>query len=693
MDRSTLSMPFSPLWVIVCLLVGGIYAFLLYHKKGPWNKRTNVILAVLRFLSVSTICILLLDILLRQVKNTIESPIVVLAIDNSSSIRSNTDSTSRMKLMNDLQQLSTQLTKEGKIVEYEFFDKNHSKDSVTFEYPTSNLDALIQQLKSKREGRNLSSTVLISDGIYNSGISPAYGKYGIPIHTVGIGDTTTKEDLVLYAIGHNKIAYLNNDFPIKAEVKNIGFVGESVEVLLKNKGKIIDKKTIKVSKDNQINEVVFYASSKQAGLQHFVVEVKNKEGEFTFSNNQQHAYIDVLDSKEKVLIVAMAPHPDIKAIKRVLELKSTLEITTHIVMLEENKIPQGKFDLIIYHQLPNIKGIGRNLISQLHQTDASELYIIGNQTNFSEFNTLNGNVNIIVRQGKTDEVTPFLNTKFQKFKLEEGSSKTVLDYPPVFVPFGDFKVKGGVDVLMKQRLGTLETEKPLITVNTKASKKTGVILGDGIWRWRMYEGRDKKETVVFDDIIQKLVTLLSEKNDKRKFRVSTPKNEFIQGEKVRFIAEAYNEIYEEVYNYQVSLQLKNEQEQVKKYKFSVNESSNTFSLNTLEAGIYTYTATAKINGKLERYTSEFVVKKLNRELLNVQADFELLRKISKNNKGKFFNANDITSIYQSLQGEKTKDMVYSDEEEFKLIEFKWIFFFILFLFTAEWSIRKAMGGY
>jgi hypothetical protein len=54
-----------------------------------------------------------------------------------------------------------------------------------------------------------------------------------------------------------------------------------------------------------------------------VVQLVGQPEEFTAQNNSRDAYIEVIDGKEKILLLAAAPHPDIKAIKSALEKNET----------------------------------------------------------------------------------------------------------------------------------------------------------------------------------------------------------------------------------------------------------------------------------------------------------------------------------------------------------------------------------
>jgi hypothetical protein len=683
---------YSSWFIILCILTGLGYAYLLYQKKSPWNKNTNYFLAALRFLLVSLLAFLLLGPLIKFFKNYEEKPTVVLAIDNSQSIALTENPEKLTILKTNLASLKEKLEDASIEVSVQTLDNTTSSDKLkdlSFNYASSNLSGLLNGVQSNYENRNLAGIILISDGIYNQGNAPTYVQYNIPVHTVGIGDTVPKTDLNLKTVVYNKLSYKNNTFPIVAEIYNKGFGNQSTQVSLKQGTKLIDTKTISFRSDNEINKVEFYTSSSETGMQHYIIEVKPLKGEFTLRNNVAHAYIDIIENKEKILLVAPSPHPDIKAIRAAIEKKENYDFHLYIPGISEYK--EDKYDLYILDQLPDYTGTAKNITDKILKDDNSVLFIIGNQTNLNQFNNTNKVLNVLSRQGQKDLVTPAFNNSFDRFITETENQSVINNYPPLIAAYGEYNLKENADVLMYQKIGNVTSSRPLIVVS--ADRKQAVIAGEGLWQWRQHEYLETQDNKVFDKFIGNLVQYLSAKEDKRKFRVYPITNEFLITDQVFFETEIYNDLFEKVYGQKIDLKITDEEGKSTSYSFANGENNSRFEVKGLKQGVYKYIATTELGGKPEKSEGRFTIKELMLEALNTTADYELLRQLSAKNNGRFVTASNLNQLAEVIINSKPKTILHTNEELLELVSIPWIFFLFLMLASTEWFLRKYKGGY
>lgn len=621
---------------------------------------------------------------------------MVLAVDNSQSLLRPKDSTYIQNTKQQLGQLVSQLKAlpiDLKIASLSDTRGDLQLANLVFDQPTTNLSQLIQGIQSDFTNKNISGIILATDGIYNQGIDPNYAVPSVPLYTIGLGDTIPQKDIRIKSLLYNRITYIGNKFPVVVELHHFGFSGRKINLSIFQNNKLIDKKVVQFNNLKGNYDVEFLLEAMNKGLQHYKVQAEYLEEEFTKENNIAHAYIEVLDNKEKILIAAASPHPDIKALRSAFEKKDNYQITTYVAGIDN--YVEDKYDLIVFYQIPNINKANQDVFSKLAQKDVPILYVVGNQTNLKDFNTGNKQLSIDARFGQTDNVTAAFNDQFEKFTLEEDDKKTIASYPPLMVPYGNFNLpnKGNGDIILFQKIGNTISSKPLFTYLNINGKKSGFIFGEGFWQWRLFELMETSNSKTFDKLISNLVQLVSSKDDKRKFRCFPTNNEFSTYESVFFETEVYNDIYERIYNNKVDLKISDENNKVYPYSFVTNQQSPKFEIKGLSQGVYKYEATTVLSGKVEKSKGEFTIQNYNLEALNTTADHEMLRNLSDKTGGKYFHQTNMNVIVELVKAKNLKSVMYTTEELNDIINLPWIFFIILVLVCLEWFIRKYKGSY
>jgi len=698
MQVQKLLFEYSPWFILVCIIIGIGYAYLLYSKSGPWSQTLNRILFAVRFILVTILCILFLSPLLKQVKNSIEEPIYVIAIDNSSSVSQIMDTSELQQLKTELQSVAQYLEEKNHQIEVRTLNEKMSINQIqqiNFDQPMTHLSETLRDIQNDYEGRNLGGVLLISDGIYNQGISPAYIPYNFEISTLGLGDTIPKNDINLRNLIYNRIAYQGNRYPLIAELVNNGFAGKQLTVNVSMDGKVVASENLQLTERNSYKSVQFLIEAKKKGLKHLIVSIEPQDGEFTTENNVKHAYIDILGGREKILILAPAPHPDIKAIRSAIESNKNYE--THLWIpgiIEPEQSQQGEsFDLAILHQLPEKQTRFNDILNDRVLEDAAKWYIVGSKTNLVAFNRANPIISISNRGFQTDKVTPYINKNFELFTLEEDIHEIVEEYPPVTVPFGDYTLKRKSEILLYQKVGRIGTSKPLLVFQEFEGKKSAVMMGEGIWKWRMNEYALHQQHTVFNTIITKLVQYLSTKEDRRKFRVYPIENQVNENMPVVLKTETYNDLYENIYGNKVDLIITNERGETYNYSYVTSELNDTYKVSGLEQGIYNFSASTVVQGNRETSSGEFTIRELQVEQLNLTANHQLLKRLSYQTGGYFFNFSEIPALRANLESRKARGIIHTEEEFLPIINLRWILALLILLVSMEWFVRKYSGGY
>ncbi len=691
--RSELFLQSSPWFILLCLLAGSAYAFFLYRPDPSWSKGLNTLLAILRGTLVSILCFLLLAPLVRTTETTTDKAKVVLAIDNSQSTAKS--GTQALPLV---QEAVRKLEAGGYEVSIETLDADRpieELDSVKFAAVTTDLSSLLGTIRSNFEGQNLTDVIMLSDGIINQGLSPAFANYPFRVHTVAIGDTVPKRDVLLRNIVANRVAYMGNEFPVQVDIVAHGMGGRSTTVSLKQGGRVIATQNVVIGRNDYFQSFTFTTSSTQKGVQHYTVEVGGISGEFNAQNNRREVYIDIIDGREKILLLGLAPHPDIKALRSMIEQNENYEVDIRLLTTGNNleNLTDKIYDLIILHQLPDALGLGNEFVRRLMNRNTPVFFILGNQSAVGAMNSLNRTMQIAANPGQFDKVTGLFNASFQLLNLNVQRLGILEKLPPLSVPFGEYRPLPGSEVVLYQRVGSVATTKPLLVLNTVGERKVAVLAGEGLWLWRQEEFALTEKQEIVDELFQKVIQLLSVKEDKRKFRVYPTSAEFDAGDRVAFQTEIYNDIYENIYGQEVKLDVTDEKGKVQNYTYTHRAESPRFEISGLAEGVYRYRAATILRSGQEQVSGQFVVRNTDLEAQNTTADFGLLREVAQRTGGRFVQPTTLESLVQIMTNNRPPDRLDSSEQMAELIHLKWIFFALLLLATLEWGLRKYSGSY
>ena len=141
-------------------------------------------------------------------------------------------------------------------------------------------------------------------------------------------------------------------------------------------------------------------------------------------------------------------------------------------------------------------------------------------------------------QGKNgNDASAYFNTAFSAFNLSEKSMANLRKFPPLLTPFGNYKVNPSASVFLYQKIGTVQTDFPIIAFQENLGMRSAIMIGDGLWRWKLYDYLEQNNNDIFNEIIEKTINYLALKGDKRKFRVKTNKTAYNDGKMIKIEAE------------------------------------------------------------------------------------------------------------------------------------------------------------
>lgn len=634
---------------------------------------------------MSTMAFLIIGPLLNQISFENESPVVVLAIDDSASSAMGNDSNA---LINTVNSISRSLNAEGievRLRGLEFYYED--PEDISFSSATTDLNKVLKEVSRDYEQQNLAATLLLSDGIHNYGLSPQFFTSSKPIYTIGLGDTIPARDLSIKRVSANKVVYQGKRFPVVVDIFNNGYVNENLSVQIISGGQVLGTKNLTPTGDQQVNSVDFILDASEVGIKSYQIRLSEKEGESTLLNNSRRFFVEVIDSEQKILIAAASPHPDIKALRTVIESKEGTEVSLWIENFTRD-FPEGPFDLVIFHQLPGFNDLPQEIDHWIE--DSNSLFITGTK-DLSNINERN-QVLTYSSFGQTDNVSANYSQAFDLFQVEEDLLNRLYDFPPITVPYGSFELKDNATVLLYQRIGNAQTNRPLLSVLNNDERKSAVFSGADIWKWRLQESALYTDPDFFDELFGKLIQFLATTESKTNFNVAPAQESFIDSEEISFETEVYNELYEKVYDYNISLKLRNENNEVEEFNY-VNAPNNQYSISGITPGVYTYEASVILNNKQELSRGSFTVENLALEDIDMTANHQLLRNIANNSAGTFYKLDQIDNVINDIKRLNSRPITRSSEELNPLIENPLWLIVLVALLAFEWFTRKYHGHY
>ena len=684
-------------WGLAVLFTLGLTLYRYYSEK-KW------ILGAVRLIVLGTICFLLLEPLIRSITTEVEPSTIVLAYDCSQSQWIGADSTERKDA---LESWATQGAgffegKDYNVEVWDFSKQLHERDKWKCDGSRTDLSAALEGIRNKYLHRNVGAVVVTTDGISNRGRDPEFGTQllEVPHFFIGTGDTTEIQDVEITQLLCNQVTYLNNEFPVEVRFRSNGFKGKKIKLKLYLDSEIVGEENFEVLDNDGFYTSRHSIKAKSNGLKRIKASLYPIEGEERTENNYASSYIEVLDSKRKITIVADVPHPDVQCLKTSLKtnLHQDLDVIFHSELTANSSLDDT--DVLIFHNTPNLKSNTPKAITKAINSDTPILFVGGCSMYWNNIPLERSGVSLELGSS-LQEISGAINDNFSLFEVPHGLEKDLAYLPPLSRTLDKVKPSNSLNTLIYQRLDALETSWPLLAFNKDAmGRRSGVLMGEGIWRWRMESTIHNGNSKIFDELINNSIQYLDSRDDVRRFRVVAPKM-LEEDERVKFSAQVYDASLNPTIDSDISLVLTNSEGEEFDFDFSIENQGYKLDCGRLSHGEYNWKAMTLVDNEVEKINGGFVVKEVKAELVSESANHDLLKRLGNKTSGSFLGTistsfdNEIGQGFAESINSKVnkKEILHEFTEKLELINFKFILWLVLGGLTFEWVIRRRQGGY
>lgn len=693
-----MSWPFPWWYLLGCLVLGLLVSGILYYRskefqdKQPWVR---YLLALLRALVVAALAVLLLSPFIRRQESELQKPVLVIAQDASASVLQDPDA--RM-VISRLDELRSRLSEDFDVKTFAFGQRVRADFDTTFADQETDLAAMLNYTHEVLGQENLGGIILATDGLYNAGQNPRYDRNvaSTPVFSIGLGDPTPIRDLGIKRIFHNKIAYQGDQFQVQVDVQARNCPGERSELgvyeIRDGKPVLLQKEPVAIEGDPFFQTRDFVLEAGRAGVHHYRFVVKQLADEKNKANNVRDLYIEVLDARQKVLILADAPHPDVTALRQSLAVEKNYDIELRFGSDPLSSLRE--YDLVILHQIPSQRNQYAGILQEIKRSRIPVWFILGQRSDIRALSAWQGLLEIKGDGRSQNEVQALVSKRFETFTLDSDIGLRLPQFPPLVAPFGDYLPSPASRVLLYQRIGSVSTDYPLWLFGEENGVKLGLLNGEGLWKWRLFDFLQHNNHEITDELIRKTVQFLSLKADKRRFRVLTPRQSFTENEPIYFDGELYNENYELVNEPDAQVLIRDEAGE--EYPFTMNKEGKMYTLRAglFPPGQYTYAARTRYNNEELTFSGKFSVQEVQIERIETQADHDLLKTLADESGGAVVSLDQLDSLVNIIRNDqRIKPVLYSHVETKPAIHLRWIFGLLLLLLAVEWLIRRYSGTY
>ncbi|MFM9008350.1 MAG: hypothetical protein ACKORE_07210, partial [Bacteroidota bacterium] len=424
---------------------------------------------------------------------------------------------------------------------------------------------------------------------------------------------------------------------------------------------------------------------------HYTVELTPVGGEVTTENNKRDVFIEVVEDKVKVLLLAAAPHPDLSAIRTSLE--SGLNHDVESALVGDFKGVPGNYDLLILHGFPLAGGTGNGLSEKILNSGVPRWFILSAGSSLSALRESGVPVSVQQFNGQLNDVQAVSGNSFSLFSPREELTLAVNNWPPLKSLFGVYVAQGGSSTWLNQKVGSVTSDQPLLTFGDYSGVKTAVLCGEGLWKWRMADYLDNGSHELSQEFVQQVVRYLSSQEDKGPFRVQC-KNDFKETEAVIFDAQLFNPSGQLVNDLDVRVVIRGVKGS--EFTYTMNRSGNAYQLSAglLPVGRYSWTAEVKLGDNIYKRQGQFSVSALQLEQAGSRANHDPLRVLANRTSGGVYSKGNAAQLVQQIRSnQQLKPVSYLRNSTEELLNEPWFFILVVLLLGGEWLIRKISGAY
>ncbi len=710
-EKIDLSFSINPFLLVLFFLVAIAFTIFVYRYTVPViDLRKKILLITIRFIVLFLLLLIVFEPMLILAKKNVIAPINLLFVDNSRSIKIE-DGKSLIDTIKEFIEQAQSKLEEG---EYELLgfgngvsqpDAEEIKN-INFSEGSTNFSEIFSFID--KQNKNISSVTVISDGVITDGANPLFAaeKLNIPVFTIGVGDSSKRKDVEIRNVLFNEYIYAETPTTIVATISNNDFAGEEINVSLYEQNILVEQKRLVLSSEG-IQNVEFEYKPSSGGEKKLTLVASNLKGEFTPANNKKVFYVNVLDNKINILLLAGSPSPDISFIKNSLKTDENFKVNS-LTQISANKFLEKEnpdklldsADILFLVGFPS-KETSNEFLNKIQEKIFNRnkpfFLTLSSGIDIEKLKLLQRELPVTFNQRSAffTEVQPNIGGEQNRNPLIQNNSQNSIavweNLPPVLQPDIQIAPKPESEAVANTKIKNIPSNNPLIVTRKLGNKRSIVVLAKDIWKWKLQTAT--KNTDLFDRFINNSVKWLNTSEDQKQVKITTSKKIYSPGERVEFIGQVYDETFSPVQDAEVKAKLNSGGQSYEVILNSVGNGLYEGVFETNKAGDYSFSGEAKLeNVSLGKDNGSFNIGEVDIEMIDPRMDYEFLKSLSDRTNGEYFDQDNYAALFpllNKINENASKEKI--ETSEINLWSTEWLMAAIILLLAIEWFIRKRAG--
>lgn len=706
----------SPLLLVTLVVLGIFWSFIAYRRTLPPAKPLlRFILGALRAAAILTLLFLIFEPSISRQHTETMKPLLAVVFDDTESMNLQDASQSRRESLKHVMDNPAWKDLEEKfdLNVYALDDSLRrlgiiAVDSLPLMTVGTDLTLAWNDLSKRPEGQDYAACILVSDGGDNVGRDPiqSAAEAGLPIFTVGIGDTARLRDAAVASLSSEETAYQGKPAHLKVRIKAQSMKGQMARLELRGADdELLTQQTVKLPPDDLESEAVLAFTPAKAGNLPLSVRLITSTEEGNRENNKRSLMMEVRQSRLRVLVVSGLPGFEAMFFERSASAFPDIELTAISFVKKSGIQAQSSIDLsraaanadvlvLFNFPLPDGSVSSQEEMRRVCRDHPLPTWVwLTPNPPLDRLQQLCGDLPFQLegmRPSGQAEATPvsfYAQLDPDAEVSEEGLWK---DLPPVTSPPFAAKLESRAEELLALKdPDTGQDRGPGLISWESASRRFAATFGWGYWRWGFFSAGMGGSEELYANGLSRVLRSLAASPQRRPLRLATERRQFSSGEAVPFSGRvlAGDGSYISSARVEVNLQGPEGASKIILEPDPYGQYSGSFQPGGV--GTYSYRGLATFEGDTVGTDSgSFLVEAYNIEKATLSQNRPLLKAISKASGGTYIPADSLGLLSDLIQA-SPRQVTVSWSRRFFL---NWDLFGVLIgLLSLEWFIRKRRG--